>query len=260
MISVPHGGDEIPSEVMNSINISQKDVFYDCDTLALSLFDFKDTVTAFVTMPIARAILDVNRAPDDLPPDNPDGIIKTSTLQGKLVYKKGKFPEDNIINVLLKKYYFSYHDKITSLLKQHDIKLALDCHTMLEYAPPIDSNSGQTRPLVCLSNDGDEKGKPLEKGALITCPPEWIQTLARSFRHVFTEGKVAINNPFNGGHISRYHYRNTGVPWIQIELNRKLYLSNCYFDAKHLYIKETRIKELKEKILFAIKHFWSMII
>ncbi len=259
MISIPHGGDKIPSEVINNINITQKDIFYDGDTMALDLYDFKDKVAALVTIPVARAILDVNRAPHDLPPDNPDGIIKTITLQGKSVYKKEKFPGDDIIDILLKKYYFPYHAEITSLLKKHDIKLALDCHTMLEYAPVTDNNPGQARPLVCLSNGGDEKGNPMKKGSLVTCRPEWIQALARSFRDVFTtEGDVAINNPFNGGHISQHHYRTTGVPWIQIELNRRLYLSNCYFDTKRLRVESERIMELRKRIFSAIERFWEM--
>ncbi len=228
--------------------------------MALNLYDFKDKVAAHVTTPVARAILDVNRAPDDLPPENPDGIIKTITLQGKSVYKKEKFPEDDIINILLKKYYFPYHTEITSLLKKHDITLALDCHTMLEHAPATNNNPGQARPLVCLSNGGDEKGSPLRKGSLVTCLPEWIQALASSFRDVFNgECALAINSPFTGGYISQHHYRTTGIPWIQIELNRKLYVSNGYFDAKRLHVESERIMELRKKILSAIERFWEMV-
>ena len=157
MISIPHGGDRIPPEVIDIVNITQKDIFYDSDTMALDLYDFKDKVAALVEMPVARAILDVNRAPDDLPPENPDGVVKTTTLQGKSVYKKEKFPRDDIIDILLNKYYFPYHIEITSLLKKQDIRLALDCHTMLEYAPATNNSPGQARPLVCLSNGGDVK-------------------------------------------------------------------------------------------------------
>lgn len=260
MISIPHGGGKIPSEVIKYINITQKDIFYDGDTMALDLYDFTDKVAALAKMPVARAIIDVNRAPEDLPPDHPDGVVKTITLQGKSVYKKEKFPRDDIINILLNKYYFPYHIEIASLLKKHDIKLALDCHTMLEYAPATDNKPGQTRPIVCLSNGGDETGNPQKKGFLVTCPPEWMRALARSFRDVFTpEGDVALNNPFTGGHISQHHHRTTGVPWIQIELNRRLYLTDCHFDTDRTRVKNERIIELRKMIFSAIERFWEMV-
>jgi N-formylglutamate deformylase len=261
LIAIPHGGDRIPLEVKNKVDLTEQDIFCDSDTLALSIYDLKDRIAALVTMPIARAILDVNRAPHDLPPDNPDGVLKTVTAQGKSIYKKGEFPEESIIKILFNKYYHPYHNKITSVLMQHNIKLALDCHTMLEYAPPTACNPGQARPLVCLSNGGDEKGRPREKGHLITCPPEWIQKLARSFEHIFaSEGIVAINSPFSGGHTSKYHYHNTGVPWIQIELNRKLYLPSDYCDAERMYIKESKVKELRKQIFSVLQDFLQQVI
>lgn len=260
LISIPHGGDQIPPEVADRINITHHDIFYDGDALANDLYDFKDRVAALVSMPIARAILDVNRASNDMPPDNPDGVIKTVTLQGKPVYKEGTFPKNDVVHALLQNHYFPYHEKITALLKQHQIRLAFDCHTMLEYAPLINNNPGQARPLFCLSNGGDEKGEPTKKGSPVTCPPDWMQTLAESFKYVFaTEGDVTINNPFTGGYISRYHYRMSGVPWVQIELNRKLYLSHPYFDAEHLDVDRERIAELRDKIFSAIERFWKTI-
>ncbi|KPK72642.1 hypothetical protein AMJ87_04225 [candidate division WOR_3 bacterium SM23_60] len=260
LISIPHGGDGIPPEVADNVNITQEDVFYDGDTLAQDLYDFKDRVAALVAMPIARAILDVNRAPDDQPPDNPDGVIKTVTLQGKPVYKEGFFPGNDVVHTLLKNYYFPYHEKITALLKSSQIRLAFDCHAMLECAPSIDTNPGQARPLVCLSNGGDERGAPAKKKSSITCHREWIQALAESFKHVFTtKGNVTVNNPFTGGYTSWYHYRASGVPWIQIELNRKLYLTDPYFDAERLHVDKERIAELRERIFSAIERFWKMI-
>lgn len=260
MISIPHGGNSIPPEIADNVNISQEDVFYDGDTLAQDLYDFKDRVAALVVMPIARAILDVNRAPDDQPPDNPDGVIKTVTLQGKPVYKEGLFPGNDVVHTLLKNYYFPYHEKIAALLKQRQIRLAFDCHTMLECAPSVSNHTSQPRPLVCLSNGGDERGAPTKKGSSITCHPEWIQTLAESLKYVFaTEGDITINNPFTGGYISRYHYRMSSVPWIQIELNRKLYLSGPYFDEKHLRVDRERTTELREKVFSAMERFWKTI-
>jgi N-formylglutamate deformylase len=258
LMSIPHGGDEVPPEVSDRVMVTARDIFYDADALTRKLFDFKSNVVAAIEMQIARAIVDVNRAPDDRPPQNWDGVIKSLTTNGTPVYKKDMFPDDTLIGRLLQRYYFPFHEKLDYLLEHHDIKLALDCHSMQNHAPPTSENPARERPLICLSNRGDGRGMPTTERGPITCPPEWIQELAESFRRVFTnEGTVTINNPFFGGFISQFHYRRTGIPWIQIEINRKLYLAEPYFDLQTLQVNEARIQELRTKIFRAIEEFWN---
>lgn len=258
LISIPHGGDRIPPEVIDRVNLTDRDIFFDSDTLTRKLYDFRNDVAAFIEMPIARAIVDVNRAPDDRPPKNPDGVIKTITTHGTQVYKEGKFPDEALINNLLQRYYSPYHEKLDYLLEHQDIKVALDCHSMLPHSPPMSDNPGRSRPLICLSNNGDERGMSTKARAPITCPPEWIQALAETFQREFAdEGEVVINNPFLGGFNSQFHYRRKGIPWIQIEINRKLYLAEPYFDAQKLRVNDERVQELRKKIFCAIVQFWT---
>lgn len=76
---------------------------------------------------------------------------------------------------------------------------------MSAVGPPVGPVPGRERPLVCLSNvDG-------------TCPREWITALAKSLEEVFRE-KVAINIPFRGGYITRFHAAE--MPWLQVEISR----------------------------------------
>ena len=256
LISIPHGGDVVPPEVKDMVSITDRDVFYDGDTLTREIYDFRNCVAAFIEMPIARAIVDVNRAPDDRPPKNPDGVVKTVTVNGTSVYKAGKFPDDALIEELLQRYYYPYHKKLDDLLGNYNIKFALDCHSMLPNSPPISDNLGQPRPLICLCNRGDNWGMPA--GRSIACPPEWIQALAESFQRVFAyEGEVTINNPFLGGYISQVHYGRKGIPWIQIEINRKLYLNEAYFDSQKMRVKKKLILGLRKKILDAVIQFWT---
>jgi N-formylglutamate deformylase len=258
LISIPHGGNAVPLEVEEIVSITDRDVFYDGDTLTREIYDFRNSVAAFIEMPIARAIVDVNRAPDDRPPKNRDGVVKTVTTNGTPVYKKDMFPDGAIIEELLQSYYYPYHKKLDDLLDNHNIKLALDCHSMLPNSPPISDNPGQPRPLICLCNRGDNRGMPA--GKPITCPPEWIQALAESFRRVFAnEGEVAINNPFLGGYISQVHYGRKGTPWIQIEINRRLYLNEAYFDPDRMKVRKKIILGLRKKIWDAIIQSWTLI-
>lgn len=258
LISIPHGGDIVPHEVKGSVIITDRDIFYEGDSLTRKIYDFRNNVEAFIEMPIARAIVDVNRAPDDRPPRNPNGVVKTVTTDGTSVYREGMFPDDALIEKLLQKYYFPYHEKLDTILKNYTIKLALDCHSMLPKSPPISDNPGQPRPLICLSNRGDNRGMPKGEYDPITCPPEWIQALAESFQRAFAdEGEVTINNPFLGGYISQFHYGRRGVPWIQIEINRKLYLKEAYFDSPKKSVTKELIPGLRKKIFDAITQFWT---
>jgi formiminoglutamase len=261
LISIPHGGDQIPSEVENSVLITKRDIFNDGDPLTREIYNFADRVEAFIEMPIARAVIDLNRAHDDRPPENPDGVVKTITTDKTQIYKQNMFPDDSLIEHLLEKYYFPFHKEVDQLLDKPEIKLALDCHSMLEKAPVISKEPGEARPLICLSNRGDFEGKPRAGGGTVTCPPEWIGGLADSFRKVFGDiGKVAINRPFIGGYNSLLHFKNKEIPWIQVEINRSLYLNELYFNEKELSVGQSRLIELREMIFQSIELFINKMI
>jgi N-formylglutamate deformylase len=258
LISIPHGGDSIPSEVHDRVALTSRDVFLDTDTFTRQIYNLRERVTAVIENPIARAIVDVNRAPDDRPPANPDGVIKTRTALGKQVYKNEMFPEEKLINDLLSHYYYPYHRNLEVLTDQHELRLALDCHSMLPVSPPTSDNPGRRRPLICLSNRGDGQGRQTPTQGPITCPPEWLQLLADAFLQVFdgnSDDRVVLNAPFLGGYISQAHSRSSGVPWIQVELNRNLYLKEPYFDPQTLEVSVRRLEELREMVLVALERF-----
>jgi formiminoglutamase len=253
LVSIPHGGGTVPPEVADIVSITERDIFYDGDTLTREIYDFGKRVDAVIETPIARAIVDVNRASDDRPPENPDGVVKTVTTDGTPVYREGMFPDDALVEDLLQRYYFPYHERLGDLLGSRDIRLALDCHSMMERSPAASVRTGEPRPLICLSNRGDEYGMPVRGRGTVTCPPEWIRALAESLGQAFAgEGEVAMNDPFAGGYISQYHYKRNGIPWIQIEINRKLYLNEVYFDPGRLRVDRRIIRELREKIFESI--------
>jgi len=260
VISVPHGGDTIPPEVAERVGITGGDIFYDGDALTREIYDFGKRVDAFIETPIARAIVDVNRAYDDRPPANPDGVVKTVTTDGTPVYRDGMFPDNGLIDELLHRYSFPYHERLGNLLESRDIRLALDCHSMLERSPAASDRPGEPRPLICLSNRGDEHGMPVSGRGHVTCPPEWIRALAESLgRACSGGGRVVMNDPFAGGYIAQHHYEREGVPWIHIEINRKLYLNEVYFDPERLRVDQRIIRELRGGIFDAIVRFLTVL-
>jgi N-formylglutamate deformylase len=256
LISVPHGGDEIPPELAGKVALTKKEIFEDGDALTRQIYSLKHEVLAYLDTPIARAFVDLNRSPELRPPQFPDGVVKTETANKIPIYNSRQYPDDHLIKRLLKNYYFPYHDVLEALQTNKNIVVALDCHSMMAEAPAISLKPGEKRPLICLSNRGDQKGYPKDEGAPITCPPETIQLLAKCFRKVFADmdGQVKINDPFSGGYIVQAHGKGI-IPWIQVEINRKLYLAPPYFDAQQLTVSPERIFEIREKLLNVTKMF-----
>ena len=248
LLSIPHGGTELPAEIRDRVTISAKDQFEDSDAYTQEIYGLGKEVLVQVQSKVARAVVDMNRAKDDRPPQNPDGVVKTQTCHGKAVYLPGKELDDASAQRLLDTYYFPYHQSIANALAQNpDLQLALDCHTMEAVAPVISPDPGQPRPLICL---GTNHGK--------SCPQAMADRLAECFREGFglEEKDVVLNKPFAGGYITRT-YGEGILPWMQIEMNRSLYLSEPWFDADTLTVAPQRLLDLNQRFRKTLTLFFQ---
>ena len=237
LLSIPHGGTLIPPQVSDSVCLSPKDQFDDSDPFTRQIYDVGADVAHVVTTDIARPYVDVNRAPDDRPPSNPDGVVKTSTCYGQPIYEPGHGPTDELTEVLLRLYYWPYHESLIHVMTDGDVALGLDCHSMAAVAPPIAPDPGKERPPFCISNQDD-----------VTCSKALLKSLARGISRAFEikESDVALNEPFKGGYITRAH--GTGaVPWVQIEINRSFYLDPQWFDDTALSVDLRRLTDLRQR-------------
>jgi N-formylglutamate amidohydrolase len=205
LISVPHAGIWIPPEVRDLCILTEKQILKDSDEGAAEIYAIEENAVHYVTTHVARAIIDLNRPPDDR---RRDGVVKTHTCWMEAVYST--FPGEETVNTLLEKYYYPYHRQLTALAGSNVI-LGIDCHTMSETGPPEGPDPDKTRPWVCLSNaDG-------------TCPRDWFDRMGKFFAEQFN-GNVSLNDPFKGGYITRSHASE--MPWIQLELSRATYMSH----------------------------------
>jgi len=259
LVSVPHGGVEVPAEVSGRILLSAQDLLYYCDPATRDIFNFKKYVEAYIDTPVSRMVVDLNRPPLPLPGKDPDGIIKVRTIDGKAVYREGQFPDMALAHRLLMTYYFPYHQRIDELIDGHPVKIAFDCHSMLPVGSCGQSDAGKPRPLICLGNNGGWHGRA-RKGSIATCPAAWTGALADAFRDEFSLGReVAVNNPFSGGFIANAHFWHKGVPWVQIEVNRSLY-EDGEVTGPHTEGPQTKkTRHLKKKIWNALTGFWDSI-
>lgn len=247
LISIPHGGTNYPAELKNRTIIDKFDLFDDSDPFTQEIYDVGSNVYMVAKFDIYRAFVDVNRSENMVPPKYPDGLIKSSTCYGKIIYKKGLEPDKTLSAQLINTYYAPFHHKLDLVSNSPNVILGLDCHSMASAAPQISPDTGKKRPLFCLSNAENE-----------SCDLETVKSLALAIKNSFGLGanEVKINDPFKGGFITR-HYGDKPVPWIQIEMSRELYLTEKYFNNKTLEIDVNRLTELNLLFLQAITEFYN---
>ena len=180
-ISVPHAGVLVPREATPYCRLTREQIIKDGDEFAAEIYDLRHEVAEFITTDVARAIVALNRAPDDR---RADGVVKSHTIYNEPIY--GEPLPESTISLLLDKYYHPYHTRLSNLAAR-DVLFAIDCHTMVAEAPPIGPNPGTRRPEICLGNlDGH------------SLPEAWTTILHRTFQDVFPEVEVTVNEPFAG--------------------------------------------------------------
>jgi len=240
LVSVPHGGTETPPEVRGRVSASAADIFDDGDAFTPEIYAVSDIVGHHQAARVARAFVDLNRAADDRPPSNPDGVVKTATCFDRPIYREPL--DDPVIEQLIERYHAPYHATLSERARGGDLVLGLDCHSMAAMPPPVAPDSGTPRPLFCLSNGEGQ-----------TCDDDTLRRLAAAIARAFecSEDDVSLNRPFKGGYITRRHGRNP-LPWIQIEMNRSLYLVEPWFDPETRTTSESRLAELRERFARAL--------
>jgi N-formylglutamate amidohydrolase len=281
--SIPHSGLATPPEVADRLALKPAAIYNECDLWADQLYDFAhadlDAVTPdsatgargvldVIITPIARALVDVNRLPDDL--DNPDGPIKSQTSYGEQVYISPLSQVEK--TTLLDRYWRSYHSRLEESLRRHadDVLLLLDCHNMAQHGPPTYAFAGAPRPLICLANLGDAQGEPTAPGARVTCPGWLLRAAGGIAAELFsdltllqpTEGEiapvVALNWPFVGGIlIDRYTRDLRGdlpAPLPQapcammVEVNRGLFVGDQRVDTPIAPANLERIALIRQRL------------
>ena len=266
LVSVPHGGWKVPEEIKSIWALSAEEAFHDGDPYTPQIYDFNEKVNAQIVMEYFRASVDLNREPDNMAPENPDGLIKSHTCYNELVYKNGIIPDDILKQVLIDKYYHPYHKFLKETVIRKDIKLGVDCHSMAAVTPPMGGkDAGIPRSLICLGNLGDAEGKICPPHNRLSCDTELIQFVRDEFESVFRHedvdieipGICTINIPYEGGYFEGgYITRQMGyedIPFFQVEMSRALYLSKKYFNEKTLEVDQKRIKDLNNKVWRVLK-------
>jgi len=256
LITIPHGGITVPEELTVNKIVSKFDIFFESDTCANELFNFKNHVIAKIDTEISRLFIDLDRNMLHVFPISQDGVIKNETLHGKPIYKKTVYPDKIAIPNILNRYYQPFHRGIKKYISKGEIKLIIDCHTMMPVGPSNSPDAGMPRPLILVENiiekDGEKK---------FSCPPELAKSFMENLKKSFTKeeatvaGKFYLNKPLSKGYLIN-KYGQSEIPMLRLSISRSLFLNDKYLNHDNLKVDEVRINELKKKIWFGINKFF----
>lgn len=230
-MSIPHGGSRAPDELAGRIAASRAEILDDSDAFTAGIYGLRRGVDVeeVVAADVARAFVDPNRPPGEAPPESPDGAVKSETCFGAALYGPGAEPRGALRAALVARHHGGYHARLRAALANPRLSLCIDCHSMAAAAPPRSAPdaAGAPRPAFCLSDgSAGAAGKP-------SCPRPMLEHFASCIAGSFGVGRAAvrINDPFGGGYIVRTYGGAGGagagagrVPWVQLEMNRSLYL------------------------------------
>lgn len=240
IISIPHCGTTFPSEVIESYLPHQAASVDDTDWFLQDLYNFAPEMGITVIQAnYSRWVIDLNRDPESAPLYTDGriitGLTTTTDFLGDPIYKTGMEPDQIEIDRRLAAYYWPYYKKITKLLNARKAKFGnvvlWDAHSIRESVPTI---RAEKFPQMILGNADETSANP-----------RLIHTALSELRKGYD---VNHNNPFKGGHITRYFGNPTeNIHALQLERNKNLYMD----DTERLFHEERadRMREILKSTL-----------
>ena len=252
---IPHGGYEVPEELAEGAALDDLQIFIEADTCANEIFDMRNVVSATIDLHISRFFVDPDRSYLNIPPKDTDGVVKTISLQGNHVFKKGYRPDEIAISAILKRYYFPFFSTVDKILETGNIALIIVAHTVMPIGPKKSADYDRPRPIASVENTADINGKTIK-----TCSDEMAAAFLKAIASEFSKDGANIKDPFvlkevpTKGHIMG-KYSKSGVPILKLNLSKALFLDDKYFDPDHLTVDKKRLANINLKLEKAIARF-----
>lgn len=227
LISLPHNGTGIPSDILNLMYPYAREV-QDTDWYLDKLYSFTHTNNFTVLSPkFSRYVIDLNRASDNsslYPGSNNTELCPTSQFDNKPLYLDQNFPTLADINKRTHQYWHPYHQALQSELERlkqlHPVVVLFDAHSIASRVPRF--FEGELPDFNFGTNDGK------------SCSDDLLHKIKHDLE---LDGYSSVyNGRFKGGFITR-HYGNPaqGIHSIQLELSQATYMNEdnlCWEAAK----------------------------
>lgn len=222
LVSVPHSGTEVPPEVAGRLLPRYVSSPEDTDWFVHELYGFVVELGAtLLHARYGRYTIDLNRDPADRPlysdSRRETTLVPTHSFAGEPLYRDPPGPDER--RRRLKVYFEPYHRQIAvtaaELKEEFGAVLVYDAHSIKRLVPLISPTPFAD---VIL---GDQKGK--------TAAPSLTAAALEGLRR--GPFRVAHNEPFQGGYITRHFGRpETGVHAIQLEMSQDVYMTGTKLD------------------------------
>lgn len=246
LISVPHSGTDIPSEVKSTYLETQLNKLDDTDWFVHDLYDFASELgITIIRAKYSRWLIDLNRNPDSEPLYKDGrlitGLCSTTDFLGNPIYKAAENPTVHEINRRLNTYYWPYYNQITSILESFKAEfgqaLLWDAHSIRHQVPSIQK---EVFPDLILGNND-------ETTAASHFIQSVVQVLSQQKKFQFSH-----NSPFKGGHITRYFGKpEQKIHALQLEMNKILYMDDA--EMKYDSHRANEVKALLKEIFIELK-------
>ena len=248
VLAQPHGGTEIPPEILARLNATGRAI-EDTDWHISRLYDgLVDGVTV-VSTPIHRYVIDANRDPSGqslYPGQYTTGLCPTTTFDDIALYRDGEEPSADEVSQRQLQYHQPYHDALSEQLQRihqrHGFVVLYDCHSIRSQVPSL--FEGQLPDFNIGTNEGT------------TCSAKITQAVEDACAQAKHYSQVS-NGRFKGGWTTRHYGKpEAGYHAIQMELAQCNYMQESspwnYDGAKAKNLRVT-LKTILEDLVTALE-------
>lgn len=211
VVSIPHAGTDIPPEIMAVIPHSETVIRNESDLFTDQIYHLHGT--RMIKTPYSRVIADVNRAPDEIylhGKTRATGVVMLDFPTGEAVFDPE--PEFDQIQTWVTKFHRPFHAELYSATQVG--KFLIDAHSMWSCSAAGHWGSeapGVKRADILIGNQ-----------YFCSCDAETTHFFLQFFENLGYS--VSLNDPYPGRYILGRYCNRQGLPGIQIEINRALYL------------------------------------
>jgi N-formylglutamate deformylase len=233
LISMPHNGQEIPSDIAKTMTDSAHKVA-DTDWYMDKLYDFAEDLGIAIIKPrYSRYVIDLNRNIDGVnlyPGANSTELCPTTAFDLTPLYKTGQEPDEAEIQRRIELYWQPYHQALDDTLSQMKAEFGkvvlLDAHSILSKVPRF--FEGQLPDF----NFGSANGA--------SCSDDLMSEVMQLDLSPYSS---VANGRFKGGYITRgFGKPEENIHAVQLELSQHTYMDEPSDRYNHEKASQVKVK------------------
>jgi len=231
VLSIPHGGTDIPSDIADTFNETGLAV-PDTDWWMARLYGLADDLKPTVLQTsVSRYVIDVNRDPSGVslyPGQATTELCPTTTFDGDPIYRPGAEPDAAEIARRRTRYFDPYHallaETLAAVRERHGYVLLYDCHSIRSVVPRL--FDGVLPVFNIGTNSGASCAPEIEAAVISACTAGGRANDGRAAAPSLDElTSHTANGRFKGGYITRHHGQpDQHIHAVQMELALRAYM------------------------------------